>query len=216
MPPPRRGRGRPAGGGNTAEQARLVLMDAAEQSILSRGFVASTMAVIARDAGYSRPAMYQHFPTRRHLLEALVHRTTARYQSSIGERLPDGAGFAEIAVESLVIVATELIHDPLLKTMSEQADEGLVGRLVAENPSLPALVATMIEIAEEDQLRPGLRAGDIAQYFISTAVALLLGVVPGTDDPDTARRYIETFFLPAILAAPPGPRPVFDHRDASR
>lgn len=190
-----------------------MLMDAAERSILTRGFSASTMEVIARDAGYSRPVMYRHFPNRRRLLEALVQRTTQRYQLTIGQRLPAGAGFTEIAVEALVIVATELIHDPLLKTMSEQADEGLVARMVADNPGLPALVVAMLEIADADQIRPDLRPADIAQYFISTAVTLLLGVVPGTDDPDTARRYITTFFLPAILVDPPPARPVFGTND---
>ncbi len=51
-------------------------MDAAERLILSRGFQASTMEIIAREAGYSRAAMYQQFPNRRRLLEALVQRAT--------------------------------------------------------------------------------------------------------------------------------------------
>src|SRR5690242_18022136 len=91
-PPARRGRGRPAGGGNTAEQAQVALMDAAERSILSRGFRASTMEIIAREAGYSRAAIYRHFPSRQHLLKALVARKTAKHQSEIGARLSQYSG----------------------------------------------------------------------------------------------------------------------------
>jgi hypothetical protein len=62
------------------------------------------------------------------------------------------------------------------------------------------------------QLRSGVQPGDVGQFIVSTAVALLLGVVPGTADPDTARRYIETFILPAIFAQSPPPCAVFPER----
>lgn len=206
---PRRTRGRPRGGGNTPDQARTLLMDVAERSILSRGFAASTMNLIAREAGYSRAAMYRHFPNRRSLLAALVQRTTTRYQQSIGDRLPATTSLPEILVEALVIVATELIHDPLLQTISEQAEEGLVAHLVADSPDLPAMVEAMLAGAGDGQVRPGLRPGDVGQFIVSTAVTLLLGVVPGTAHPETARRYLETFVLPAIFVDPPTPRAVF-------
>jgi AcrR family transcriptional regulator len=44
-------------GGNTSEQAKQVLLDAAERSMLSRGFQASKMELIAQEAGYSRAAI---------------------------------------------------------------------------------------------------------------------------------------------------------------
>ncbi|AFM15108.1 transcriptional regulator [Mycolicibacterium chubuense NBB4] len=210
----RRPRGRPLGGGNTAEQARTVLMDAAERSILQRGFQASTMDVIAREAGYSRAAMYRHFPNRRRLLEALVARKTHRHQIEILQRMPENACLTDVLVESLVIVATELIHDPLLQTLSEQTDEGTVAHLVADAPALPELVEQLVEAIGADdtahRIRPGLATGDIGQFIISTAITMLLGVIPDIDKPDTARRYIQTFVLPAILVDPPPPRPVFE------
>ncbi|MGE2833145.1 TetR/AcrR family transcriptional regulator [Mycobacterium sp. SMC-4] len=211
--PAARRRGRPPGGGNTAEQARTALMDAAERSILQRGYAASTMEVIAREAGYSRAAVYRHFPTRRHLLEASVHRRTRRAQAEILARLPDHAAFADMLVESLVIVATELIHDPLLQTLSEYSEEGTVAHLVAGDPALPELVQQLVSVLHDDaaaaQLRPGLRPRDVGQFLITTALTMLLGIIPGSDAPETARRYLQTFVLPAILADPPQPRPVF-------
>jgi hypothetical protein len=38
---------------------------------------------------------------------------------------------------------------------------------------------------------------------------MLLGVIPASEDPEMVRRYIDVFVLPAILAHPPHPRPVF-------
>jgi hypothetical protein len=31
-------------------------------------------------------------------------------------------------------------------------------------------------------------------------MSMLLGVIPGTEDPETARRYIDVFVLPAVVA----------------
>ncbi|BBY74090.1 putative transcriptional regulator, TetR family protein [Mycolicibacterium parafortuitum] len=188
-------------------------MDAAEQSILRRGFAASTMELIAHEAGYSRAAMYRHFPNRRVLLEALVARKTHRHQLEIVDRLPARAGVAELLTEGLVIVATELIHDPLLQTLSEQTDDGSVAHLVAQAARLDELVAQMFDTADDRDGRPvlraGVEAGDAGQFLIATALTLLLGVVPGLDDPETARRYIRTFVLPAIVSDPPPPQSVF-------
>lgn len=188
-------------------------MDAAERLILDRGFQASTMELIARFAGYSRAAMYRHFPSRQHLLEALVARKTRTHQVEITARLPENACLADILVESLVIVATELVNDPLLQTLSEQTDDGSVAHLVANAASLPDLVEQLVgEMGANDSgqlLRPGIDARDAAQFIVTTSLTMLLGVIPDIQNPDTARRYIQTFVLPAILADPPAPRKVF-------
>ncbi|MCG7595504.1 TetR family transcriptional regulator [Mycobacterium sp. C3-094] len=209
--PPRRPRGRPPGGGHSAEEARTVLMDAAERSILARGFQASTMELIAREAGYSRAAMYLHFPNRRRLLEELVARKTRGHQQAIVARLPDGASLADMLVESLVIVATELVDDPLLQTLSEQTQDGTIAQLIAQDRSLTELVTVLVDAldADRDGLRDGLDPADLAQFLVSTAITLLMGVLPGSTDPDTTRRYLRTFVLPALLRNPPAPVRVF-------
>ncbi len=208
-PLPRRARGRPTGGGNTADQAKELLLDAAERLILIRGYQASTMELIAQEAGYSRALIYRQFPNRQRLLEALVQRVTQRHQKAILERLPPASTLTELFVEALVIVATELIHDPLLKTISQQTDDGTVAHLIAADPQLPVLVETMIE-GYGGLVRPGLTPSDVAKFVVSTALSMLLGVIPGTDSPDIARRYLRTFVLPAILVDPPAAEPVFE------
>lgn len=210
--PPRRTRGRPAGGGKTAEEARTALMDAAEELILDRGFQASTMDSIAQRAGYSRAAIYQHFPNRKKLLEALVRRRTALHQAAIMQRLPETTDLATLLVESLVIVSTELIHDPLLMTLSEQTEDGTIAHLIANASGLPEQIEQLVAAIAEHAgsvFRPGLAPGDVATFLMTTALTLLLGVVPGSDAPDTARRYVRTFVVPAIFTDPPAPDLVF-------
>ncbi|KMO83076.1 TetR/AcrR family transcriptional regulator [Mycolicibacterium chubuense] len=186
-------------------------MDAAERSILARGFQASTMELIAREAGYSRAAMYRHFPNRRRLLEELVARKTRGLQQHILERLPAGSGLADMLVESLVIVATELVDDPLLQTLSEHTEDGTIAQLIVQDPSLSELITLLVDTLDLDRdgLREGLHPNDVAQYLVTTAITLLIGVVPDSSNPETARRYLRTFFLPALLSDPPDPVPVF-------
>ncbi|OCB54191.1 TetR family transcriptional regulator [Mycobacterium vulneris] len=209
--PERRPRGRPVGGGNTAEQSREVLMDAAEHLFVTRGYRASTMEVIAHEAGYSRTAIYRQFANRNELIAAMVQRTTQRHMSSILTRIPEGAGPIDLLVESLVIVATELVSDPLLNTIADQTTDGTIASLIANDSDLTELVQTTVEAMIADdagQFRTGLHAHDLAQFIIATALGFLVRAVP-VADPDVARSYIQTFILPAVVKKPPPPRRVF-------
>lgn len=188
-------------------------MDAAERSFELRGYRASTMEVIAAEAGYSRAGMYRQFPTRRDLVEALVERATLRRAADFAARLGDGAGLVDMIVGSLVLVGTELVHDPLIRLIDEQSDDGTVAHIIANDASLTSTVTVLIEPYLGDTgaaiLREGLRSADVAQFLISTSVSILMKTIPQIEDPAVARRYIEVFVLPAILRDPPPPRPVF-------
>ena len=209
----RRPRGRPTGGGNNAEQSRRVLLDAAEVFFINGGDQSFTMEVIAREAGYSRSAVYRQFANRGELLQALVHRTTQRHIAEMLQRIPPDIGMVELLVESMVVVASQLVHDPLLSTIATHTPDGSVASLIAHDGGLTELVEPMIAgmLAHDtaSTFRPGLRARDLTQFFISTALSMLLGVVTDSSDAAVARRYIETFVLQAIVAQPPAPTAVF-------
>lgn len=206
-----RGPGRPVGGGITAEQSKDAFLDAAEQLFSTRGYRSSTMEMIARQAGFSRGSIYRQFPTREHLVEALIQRTTQRHMKRIRERQPSNADPIDLLLEAMVIVATELVHDPLLKTISDQTDDRTVAYMLAGNPALMRMVEDSISamMAGPNRFRSGLRAKDLAQFLIGTSMSMLLGVVPGIEDPRIARDYVDVFVLPAIVADPPKPRRVF-------
>ncbi|MHA3024145.1 TetR/AcrR family transcriptional regulator [Mycobacterium sp. BMJ-28] len=211
--PVRRRRGRPAGGGAAADELRTTFLDAAERLFVARGYRATTIEVIAREAGYSRGSVYRHFPTRDNLVEALIQRTTQRHMMGILDRVPADAEPLDVIVESMVIVATELNRDPLVHSISDPTGERTVATMLANNPELHRLTeawaAALVETDAGRTLRPGLRAKDLARFLIATSMSLLLGVIPGSEDPETARRYLRVFFLPAVAAKFPAASPVF-------
>ncbi|MCV7365418.1 TetR/AcrR family transcriptional regulator [Mycolicibacterium neworleansense] len=187
-------------------------MDAAEHLFTTRGYRTSTMEVIAHEAGYSRTAIYRQFANRNELIAAMVQRTTQRHMASILERIPADAGPIDLLIESMVIVATELVADPLLNTIADQTPDGTIASLIAKDSDLTDLVTTTVEAIIADdaaQFRPGLHPHDLAQFIIATSLSFLVKAVPVRNDPAVARDYIETFILPAIVKKPPPPRRVF-------
>ncbi len=207
-----RNRGRPAGGGNNAQQAQSQILDAAERLFVRQGFATSTMEAIGREAGYSRAVMYRHFRNRDALLDSLVVRVMMTEISNMMVRLVVLHDLAEMLTESLVIVATEVAKNPLLQVLSERADGSSLASLIVDAPNLVDVLKSMYEgvfAGRADVMRPGLPPADAARYVLGTALSLLLGVIPNTDDPKQVRRYVRTFVLPALVAAPPEPEEVF-------
>jgi AcrR family transcriptional regulator len=170
------------------------------------------METIARDAGYSRAALYRQFPNRESLDEALIQRTTQRRMVGLLER-HQGADPVDMIVDTLVIVATDLAHDPLLKTISEAADEGTIAQMLTNSTAVRQLAEPVIEaMLREDagqHFRRGINPQDLTQFLITTALSLLLGIIPDSENVDVARHYIEVFVLPAIVRDPPQTRSVF-------
>jgi AcrR family transcriptional regulator len=207
-----RGRGRPPGGGNTAQQAQAQLLDAAERLFIERGYGASTMEAIAREAGYSRAVVYRHFRNRDDLMDALVVRATMGEITKMIGRLIVLKDLAEIIPESMVIVSVEVGANPLLRVLADRDDHGTVASLIVNAPNLIDLLTSMyagVFSTRMSEVRTGVRPEDAARYVLSVALSLLLGLIPGTDNPEQVRRYVRVFVLPTLLANPPEPEAVF-------
>ncbi|AKC37658.1 TetR family transcriptional regulator [Mycolicibacterium phlei] len=207
-----RGRGRPPGGGNTAQQAQAQLLDAAERLFIERGYGASTMEAIAREAGYSRAVVYRHFRNRDDLMDALVVRATMSEITNMIGRLIVLKDLAEIIPESMVIVSVEVGANPLLRVLADRDDRGTVASLIVNAPNLIDLLTSLyagVFSTRMAEVRQGVRPEDAARYVLSVALSLLLGLIPGTDNPEQVRRYVRVFVLPTLLANPPAPEAVF-------
>jgi hypothetical protein len=91
-------------------------------------------------------------------------------------------------------------------TISEASEEGTIAQMLANSATVTQLAEPVIEaMLREDggkHFRRDINAHDLTQYLIATALSLLLGIIPGTNNTDVARRYIEAFILPAIVTDP--------------
>lgn len=73
------------------ERRRPLVLDAAMEVFLERGFEGASMDAIARAAGVSKPVVYDCFASKDELFKALFQREEARVTDEIRASLPEGA-----------------------------------------------------------------------------------------------------------------------------
>ncbi|HME76760.1 MAG TPA: hypothetical protein VKI00_14240 [Mycobacterium sp.] len=81
-------------------------------------------------------------------------------------------------------------------------------KAVISSPAEPLIEAALRE-DDGKHFRRDIGGHDVTQYLIATALSLLLGIIPGTEDIAVARHYIDVVVLPAIVTDPLRPRAVF-------
>ncbi|MEO3937044.1 TetR/AcrR family transcriptional regulator [Dermatophilaceae bacterium Soc4.6] len=92
---------------------RARLLESAITCLADRGYAASTVAVVAQDAGVSRGAAQHHFPTREALftaaLEHVTHERGEQMRRELGEQR------AQLDTEAVVAMVFELFTGPLFR-----------------------------------------------------------------------------------------------------
>jgi AcrR family transcriptional regulator len=74
------------------EQRREQLIDAALEVILERGYGGVSIEAIAREAGITRPVVYDHFPNLNRLLHAVIEREERISLEQLAEVVPEHPG----------------------------------------------------------------------------------------------------------------------------
>lgn len=70
------------------EQRREQLVDAALQVIVEKGYEGISVEAVAREAGVTRPVVYDHFPNLAHLLQELIAREERYSLEQLSEVVP--------------------------------------------------------------------------------------------------------------------------------
>ena len=89
----------------TAEEARRVILDAAEKRLREGGPEALRLQEIARDVGVSHPAILHHFQSRAGLTHALAERAMTRLEEDLREALSGSEGDGASILERVFGVA---------------------------------------------------------------------------------------------------------------
>jgi AcrR family transcriptional regulator len=74
------------------EQRREHLIDAALEVILERGYAGVSIEAIAREAGITRPVVYDHFPNLNRLLHAVIEREERISVEQLAQVVPEDPG----------------------------------------------------------------------------------------------------------------------------
>lgn len=105
-PPPKRQRGAAGGSGPTEPANRELILDAAQRLFADVGYAATSTAKIAAAAGVPHGLVFYYFPTKRHLLLAVVGERANRGTLRSG----DVEGARRDVGETLSTAARELVE----------------------------------------------------------------------------------------------------------
>jgi len=85
----------------TAEEARRLILDAAEKRLARQGPEGIRLQDIARDVGISHPAILHHFESREGLVKALIARTNTQLREKLLGALESSEATAQDQIESV-------------------------------------------------------------------------------------------------------------------
>jgi AcrR family transcriptional regulator len=95
------------------ERRRPLVLDAAFDLFIERGYEGASMEAIARAAGVTKPVVYACYPSKEDLFKALLHREEERVLGEIAAVLPGAGDDAEGAlVEGLTAFLRAVAESP--------------------------------------------------------------------------------------------------------
>jgi AcrR family transcriptional regulator len=97
------------------ERRRPLVLDAAFRLFLERGYEGTSMAAVAEAAGVTKPVVYDCYPSKEELFEALLRREEARVLGEIQASLPDDADVEDpepLLVEALTAFLRAVAESP--------------------------------------------------------------------------------------------------------
>ena len=176
---------------------RLRLLEAALDCLAERGWVRTTVAVVAEHAGVSRGAAQHHFPTREDLFTAALNYIADVRIAEIRRRgadLPSGASHTEAVVDMLVGFYTgQLFRAAVQVWVQAAADDVLQAQLVPLEARLAREThAIALDLLGVDESRPGVR--ETVQGILDMARGLGLANLL-TDDSKRRRRVVKQWAM---------------------
>ncbi len=132
------------------ERRRPLVLDAAQKIFVERGYAGASMDAIAAAAGVTKPVVYECYPSKGALFQALLEREEERLLTAVGEALPSelGARDAETllreAFTALLRAAAEAPDSWRIVFDSERGSEPAVARTFLRGRE--AIVARIAEL----------------------------------------------------------------------
>lgn len=174
---------------------RQRLLEAVVTCLATKGYEASTMSVIAAEAGISRGAVQHHYPTREDLVLAALRFIFEERKAAI-EQLPVPAGTGRARVHAVVARMVDVYGGDLFRAALQ------VWTVAAADPQLRDAVVPMertfarevhemaVRLLEVDDTDPHSRA--LIQATLDVARGLALANLL-TDDSKRRRRVVTTW-----------------------
>jgi AcrR family transcriptional regulator len=189
------------------DEARNLLLDAAEQCYERFGVDRATMDDIARVASVHRTTVYKYFAGRDEILGAVLLRDSEDVIAGAEERLRRPGPFGERMLAAVEHVAAGIEESAYLRLLFSPDAAGLTTRVAAASDAFRAraeraLLPFVDEALVRGELRADLTVDEVVSWLVR--ISLLLMTPDGRGEPlGDAREDFRRFVLPGLLAEEP-------------
>ena len=190
------------------EQARSLLLDAAETCFARHGLAKTTVEDVAAAAKVSRATVYRYFRSGRdELVLGVMSREAERFLDRLVEHVDAEPTFGEQLVEAVLFTMQSVRQHPKLEMFFAPDVAGYTGGIVGASVTLFSLTqARFRPIFEEAHRRGELRADvdidDAIEWFLRVIMMMLS--IPGRKrrSQSQLRSYLADFLVPALTRSP--------------
>jgi AcrR family transcriptional regulator len=184
-------------GAEPVESTRQRILDVALELFATQGFAATTTRELSERLGFTKAALYYHFPTKDALLQALVEPVLTRLSALVEgpEDMLDDTARARLLADYLGVIAD---HRQLLGVLVQ--DPSSTGRPAMEAGREFYLRLTQ-RLSGPGTPTPARRT--LIRFVLGGLHAAVLFAEPG-DEPDTVRRTALATGLAALGLPTPG------------
>jgi TetR/AcrR family acrAB operon transcriptional repressor len=160
-----------------AEKTRQDLLKAALSVFSQKGYAATTLEDVAKEAGVTRGAIYWHFGSKAELYAALLEEYSARGSEIAQTAVAEGGSMVDILRRIFIRLLTAVESDPALRAVMEinlfktEYSPELSDTLSMQVENGRVLLAGISQAMEQGiasgELRSDLKAEDLARAFIA-------------------------------------------------
>lgn len=179
-------------------ERRQQIVDAAVEVFSSAGFHKGSIRDVAEKAGLSQAGLLHHYPSKEHLLEAVLTWRDSETRRLMGEPFPEGLDFLRGMIWAAEHNATtpELVElHVIVSAEGTSAEHPLRDYFVDRYASVLDLTRRAFErAATEGQVRPGVDCASAARSLIALMDGLQIQWLLDRDHVDMAadlRRYLQ-------------------------
>jgi AcrR family transcriptional regulator len=192
--------------GDSEADARRRLLAAAERCVGRHGIRKTTMEDIAREAGISRPSVYRYFADREELLLTVMSEHSRALVKKTHRMLARQPSFADAIVEGLLYLADHGRRDAFTRHLVESNDSAFSSRLDATQTQ-EALTSEfwndfLVAAQASGAMNPDLDLVRVHHWLGNLGLMLMSLIERAPNDKQARRELIQTFVLPALVAAP--------------
>ena len=179
-------------------ERRQQIVDAAVEVFSSAGFHKGSIRDVAEKAGLSQAGLLHHYPSKEHLLEAVLTWRDSETRRLLGEPFPEGLDFLRGMVRAAEHNATtpELVElHVIVSAEGTSAEHPLRDYFVRRYASVVDLTRRAFErAATEGQVQPGVDCASAARTLVALMDGLQIQWLLDPDHVDMAadlRRYLQ-------------------------